>query len=116
MKTDNKFKGELTINIAGKEVQAAITMNAIRMTLTNEGLSWEALNSFMAKDPLTALPKIVYYGVVNKALLEGKKTKHMDIEQFIAHFYADDSNLELASETIAEALGVEVKREEGGNE
>lgn len=115
MKTDNKFKGELTINIGGKEIEAAITMNAIRMTLVNEGLSWDQLNSFMAKDPLSALPKIVYYGMVNKALLDGKKAKHMDIEQFIAHFYADDNNLELASETIAESLGVEVTRDNEGN-
>lgn len=117
MKLANTIRGEMELVINGKPVDGVFNNNALRLILKNEKVDLDSFEKFISENPLDSAPKIAYYSVVNKHILDGKKAKLPEMEQFIAHFFVDESNFERTIEAFQGAMGVgkgdKSKNEEG---
>jgi hypothetical protein len=98
MNTSNTFRGEFEVKYKGKTHQALFTMNAIRICLKGESLKLEDFDKWIQADPLTAVPSIAYYSILNHCIQNEKKFSAKK-EQFIATIVDSDE-----FETIAEAI------------
>jgi|TARA_R100000951_G_scaffold115133_2_gene122237 hypothetical protein len=103
MDLSNNFRGEFKVTFKKKEHDALFTMNTLRILLKNEKIELKDFDKWVSSDPLTSVPMIAYYSVVNSNLYAGKKFK-ADKELFIAEIL-DTDQLETVSESIAEAMG-----------
>lgn len=102
MNTSNTFRGEFEVEFKGKPHKALFTMNAIRLILNGEGLKLEKFEEWIAADPLTAIPSIAYYSVLNWHVQNGKKfggNKEMFIAQIL-----DGGDMEVVTDAIGAAL------------
>lgn len=86
----------------GKEQKALFTMNAIRLILNGEGIKLENFDKWVNNDPLTAIPSIAYYSVINHTIQNGKKFG-ANKEQFIAQVL-DGGELDVVTEAVATAM------------
>lgn len=102
MDLSNNFRGEFKVTFKKKEHDALFTMNTLRILLKNEKIELKDFDKWVSSDPLTSVPMIAYYSVVNSNLYAGKKFK-ADKELFIAEIL-DTDQLETVSESIAEAM------------
>lgn len=102
MDLSNNFRGEFKVTFKNKEHDALFTMNTLRILLKNEKIELKDFDKWVSSDPLTSVPMIAYYSVVNSNLYAGKKFK-ADKELFIAEIL-DTDQLETVSESIAEAM------------
>lgn len=105
MDLSNNFRGEFKVNFKKKDQHALFTMNALRLLLKNEGLELKDFDKWVNKDPLTAVPLIAYYSVVNSCVYSGKSFTS-DKEFFIAEIL-DSGQLELISEAVSEAMNAD---------
>jgi hypothetical protein len=102
MNTKNTFRGEFEVEFKGKKHSALFTMNAIRLILNGEGIKLEKFEEWIAADPLTAIPSIAYYSVLNWHVQNGKKFG-ANKEMFIAQIL-DGGDMEAVTEAIGAAL------------
>jgi hypothetical protein len=105
MNTSNTFRGEFEVEFKGKALKALFTMNAIRLILNGEGIKLQEFDKWVADDPLTSVPCIAYYSVVNWHVQNGKKFG-ANKEQFIA-LILDGGDIEKITEVIGLALSPE---------
>jgi len=103
MDLSNNFRGEYTVTFKGKETKALFTMNAIRLILNGEKIQLPDFEKWVGEDPLTAIPSIAYYSVMNWHVRNGKKFGAAK-EQFIAEMLDEDGNLETISDAISVAM------------
>lgn len=105
MNLSNNFRGEFTVTFKKKETPALFSMNALRILLKNEKLKLEDFDSWVSSDPLTAIPLIAYYSVINSQTYAGKKfSANKDL--FIAEML-DNGQLEKITEAMTSAMKVE---------
>lgn len=102
MDLSNNFRGEFKIDFKNKKHDALFSMNAIRLILKNEKIDLKDFDSWVSSDPLTAVPLIAYYSVVNSCVYSGKKFA-ADKEVFIAEIL-DSGQIETISQSIADAM------------
>lgn len=102
MNTSNTFRGEFEVEFKGKSLKALFTMNAIRLILRGESIKLEGFEKWIADDPLTSIPSIAYYSVLNWHVQNGKKFG-ANKEQFIAHIL-DNGDLEAVTEVIGATM------------
>jgi hypothetical protein len=105
MDLSNNFRGEFKIDFKNKKHDALFTMNALRLILKNEKIDLKDFDSWVSSDPLTAVPLIAYYSVVNSCVYSGKKFA-ADKEVFIAEIL-DSGQIDIISEAIADAMSSE---------
>jgi hypothetical protein len=105
MDLSNNFRGEFKVVFKKKEIDALFTMNALRLLLKNENIKLEEFDEWVSSDPLTSIPLIAYYSVINKQAYSGKKFS-ADKEMFIAEML-DGGQLENISGAMASSLNVE---------
>jgi hypothetical protein len=105
MDLSNNFRGEFKLKVKNKNQDALFTMNALRLLLKNEGLKLPDFDTWVQDDPLTAIPLIAYYSVVNSCVYSGKKFT-TNKEVFIAEIL-DSGQLEVISEAMASAMNTE---------
>lgn len=98
----NTFRGEFTVTYKGKEHDALFTMNAIRIILKGEDIKLEDFDKWISADPLTAVPTIAYYSIVNASVQSGKKFG-ANKEQFIAAV-VDSEEFEKVAEAITDSM------------
>lgn len=103
MDLSNNFRGEFKVTFKKKEHDALFTMNAIRLILKNEKIELKDFDQWVSSDPLTSVPMIAYYSIVNRGIYSGKKFK-ADKELFIAEIL-DTDQLETVSQAVADAMG-----------
>ena len=104
MDLSNNFRGEFKVTFKKKEHDALFTMNALRLLLKNEKTKLESFDEWVSSDPLTSIPLIGYYSVLNSCVYTGKKFS-ANKEVFIAEIL-DSGQLELISEAMASAMQV----------
>ena len=105
MDLSNNFRGEFEVSFKNKKVPAMFTMNALRLLLKNEKVELNGFDNWVSSDPLTAVPLIAYYSVVN-ASIHSKKKFNADKEVFIAEML-DSGQLEIISDAIGESLSAD---------
>jgi len=102
----NTLRGEFAVNINETEQKVLLNMNAFRLLTQRFKVGLHKLDGWLTEDPLTALPAIAYCGIENAWATRGEKFT-MDFEAFCASFFADDANVELATEGLTLAFGGE---------
>jgi hypothetical protein len=100
--TANTFRGEFEVTYKGKTHKALFTMNAIRICLKGEGIVLENFDKWIQADPLTAVPSIAYYSILNHCIQNDKKFGAKK-EQFIATL-VDSEEFENVAEAITHAM------------
>ena len=86
----------------GKKHDALFTMNAIRLILGGEKIKLSDFDKWLSSDPLTAIPTIAYYSVINWHIQNDKKFS-ANKDKFIA-LILDEGNLEEITDVIGAAL------------
>jgi len=99
MDLSNNFRGEFVLNFKNKKHKALFTMNALRLLLKNENTTLNDFDSWVSSDPLSSIPLIGYYSVINASIYSGKEFS-ADKELFIAEIL-DGGQLEVISEAMA---------------
>ena len=111
MQAANNFRGEFKVDFKGKTLNALFTMNAVRLIIGGEKIKLSEFDKWLGDDPLTAIPTIAYYSVVNWHVQNGKKFGASK-EQFIA-LVLDGGQLEAITEVIGTALNPDEGEEPG---
>lgn len=113
----NSLTGKFEVEVGKKKYTCHLSMNAFRILCEREKLSFDAMDSFLSDQPLTAVPKVIYYGLMNHVYAtRGDIDKLPDFEYFASHILNDAGELEKYSSLITKAFGGEQPAaEEEGN-
>jgi len=103
MNTMNPFRGEFELKIRNKKLKGAFTMNALRLTLREEGIKLDGFDEYLQDDPLTALPTVAYFSILSECVRNDKELK-MKKEAFIADFLETEGAIEAVTEAITFAM------------
>lgn len=110
----NQLSGKFDVTIARKKYKCHLSMNAFRLLCEKEDLDFNEMQKWMNKNTLVAVPKIIYYGIVNNAYFKNEDVSELPSLEFMsAHILEDMDSLEDYSNKIAIAFGGE-DPEEGG--
>lgn len=99
----NEFRGEFAVEVNGKMMNGAFTLNAIRLFIKKNNIKFSELQKVIQEDPLTSIPEMAYFGVISEASKKGTKLK-LDEETFIACVLDDSKNFEKISDALTKAF------------
>lgn len=118
MAGSNTLQGKFDIEVAGKKYSCHLNMNAFRLLCESENIALHELQKYMNEKPLTAVPKVLYFSVVNECHYRGKEVRGIPkFEQLAAHVVHDQETLQKYTELIGKAFGGEEDTpEEEGND
>ena len=114
----NTLSGKFEVELGGKKWTCHLSMNAFRILCEKEYIKFTEMQSFLSEKPLSAVPKVIYYGILNNLILtkQDVEKKLPDFEWFAAVLLDDPGSLEGYTEKIALAFGGEADdKEESGN-
>ncbi|MDA8620723.1 hypothetical protein N9L45_00335 [Planctomycetota bacterium] len=114
----NKLSGKFDVELAGKKWVCHLSMNAFRILCEKEYIKFAEMQNFLQEKPLSAVPKVIFYGILNNLFLTKQDVdkKLPDFEWFAAVLLDDPGSLEAYTEKIAIAFGGEAEdKEDSGN-
>ena len=112
---NNTLRGEFSFNVGKKKYQASLTLNSLRLMCQAHGKKLDALDEWMAEDPLTAVCAFCYFGVKNDGLRKGKDPKLPEFEVFCAQALDDEETITSMTEAVTAAIGGGEDSGESGN-
>jgi hypothetical protein len=114
----NTLSGKFEVELGGKKWTCHLSMNAFRILCEKEYIKFEEMQSYLSDKPLSAIPKVIFYGILNNLILtkQDVEKKLPDFEWFAAMLLDDPGSLESYSEKIGLAFGGEpADTEDSGN-
>jgi hypothetical protein len=110
----NTLSGKFSIEVAGKEYPCHLSMNAFRLLCEKENISFVEMEKYLNDKPLTAVPKVLYYGMLNHCYFGGTDIKKLPkFDFFSAHILDDAANLEKYVTLVGKAFAGEAEPAEG---
>ena len=110
----NSLSGEFDVEIGKKKYTCHLSMNAFRILCERENLTFQQMDAYISGQPLTAVPKVIYYGLMNHIYVtRGDLSKLPEFEYFASQILNDASDLEKYSTLIGKAFGGESEEDEG---
>ena len=83
-------------------------MNAFRLVCEAEALTISQMDEWIKRDPIAAVPRLIYYGMVNALHFKGDdKTQLPDFNQFAAHMFENEDTVAEYATLISVAMGGE---------
>ena len=111
----NQLSGKFDVLIARKKYKCHLSMNAFRILCEKENLKFNDMQSWMNKEPLDAVPKVIYYGMLNLAYFQNEDASKLPSLDYVSSHILDDmTSLEDYSKKIAIAFGGEEQKEDEG--
>jgi len=107
------MRGEFAITIQEKEIDCNLNLNAFRLLSQKFKVSLQELDTWLAAEPLEALPALAYCAALNSAVRSGTKGPG-DFEKFASDFFDNEANFEAVTQGIEAAFGKD--EEETGKE
>lgn len=116
----NKLRGRFDVQIDGKQVPVLVNMNSLRLLTENEKIALSDFDKEIQKNPLSFVPRLLYWGAVNMAQRAGKTAKAIpSFDVFAAHICEDETKFAEYSEQIVQVFGGgdegNQKNEDSGN-
>lgn len=103
------------MTIARKKYKCHLSMNAFRILCEKETLEFNSMQKWMNENPLDAVPKVIYYGMLNHVYFAGDDAGNLPTLDFVsAHILDDMDSLEKYSKQIAIAFGGEDAKDDEG--
>lgn len=110
----NTLRGRFDVSVDGKDIPVLVNMNALRLLTENEGIPLSDFDKEVGKNPLSFVPRLLYWGAVNMAQRAGKTAKSIpSFESFAAHVCEDEEAFTDYSEKIVAVFGGNVEKEAG---
>ncbi len=104
----NKLAGQFQVTLGKKKHTCHLSMNAFRILCERENLKFHQMDTYLQESPLTAVPKVIYYGLVNHVYMtKGDLDKLPDYEYFASQVLDDPKALEEYTNMIGKAFGGE---------
>lgn len=111
----NQLSGKFDVAIGKKNYKCHLSMNAFRILCEKEGLKFNEMQTWMNENPLVAVPKMIYYGLVNHIhFSNGDLSTLPALEYVSAHILESMEDLEAYSNKIAIAFGGEDSADQEG--
>ena len=112
----NSMSGKFEVKVGKKKHTCNLSMNAFRLLCERENMTFSAMDKFLTESPLSAVPKVIYYGMMNDVYVNSGDLKKLpEFEFFCSQILQSPEQLEEYSTMIAKAFNGE-STEEGGNE
>lgn len=111
----NTLRGRFDVSVDGKDIPVLINMNSLRLLTENEGVLLSDFDKEIQKNPLSFVPRLIYWGAVNMAQRAGKTAKSLpNFDLFAAHVCEDEEKFTEYSQKIVQVFGggSEEKQEE----
>ena len=110
----NKLRGRFDVSVDGKSVPVLVNMNSLRLLTENEEIPLSDFDKEIQKNPLSFVPRLLYWGAVNMAIRSGKTAKAVPaFDTFAAHVCENEDQFTEYSEQIVKVFGGEVAKGEG---
>ena len=110
----NTLSGKFDVEVGKKKYPCHLSMNAFRILCEREKLTFAEMDKYLQDQPLTAVPKVIYYGLMNHVYAnKGDLSKLPDFEYFAAQVLESASKLEEYSTLIGKAFAGEEESKEG---
>lgn len=101
----NTLSGKFEVEIGKKKYTCHLSMNAFRLLCEREDLKFAEMDDYLQQRPLTAVPKVIYYGLVNNIYsTNGKLDSLPEYEFFASQVLESPQNLEKYTELIGKAF------------
>jgi len=114
MAESNTLRGKFEVLVKGNKYPCHLSMNAFRLLCEREYLKFEEMQTFMQDKPLSAVPKVIYCGMLNAAHMKGKTEEDLPkFELVSAYLLQDQKSLETYTDLIGKAFSGEDEQEEG---
>ena len=107
--------GEIAVDINGNKYTSRLNMNAFRLMCDDCFIELADIDSYMSKKPLTAIPKMIFWGVMNDADWRGETRPELNFDHFAAHIVSDADTFEKMTNAVVAAMGGTEGNEEKGN-
>ena len=102
----NKLRGRFDVSIDGKVIPVLVNMNSLRLLTENEKIALSDFDKEIQKNPLSFVPRLLYWGAVNMAQRAGKTAKSIpSFDIFAAHICEDETKFAEYSEQIVQVFG-----------
>ncbi|MGI9587817.1 MAG: hypothetical protein ACR2MR_06380 [Dietzia maris] len=117
----NKLRGRFDVSVDGKTIPVLVNMNSLRLLTENEEIGLSDFDKEIQKNPLSFVPRLLYWGAVNMAQRAGKTAKSLpNFDVFAAHICEDEDQFTAYSEQIVQVFGgategKEEKTQDSGN-
>lgn len=104
----NTLSGQFQVSFKGKKYTCHLSMNAFRLVCEAESLTISQMDEWIKRDPIAAVPRLIYYGMVNALHFKGDdKTQLPDFNQFAAHMFENEETVAEYATLISVAMGGE---------
>jgi hypothetical protein len=104
----NTLSGQFEISFKGKKYKCHLSMNAFRLVCEAENLTITQMDEWIKRDPIAAVPRLIYYGMVNALHYAGDTdTVLPNFNQFAAHMFEDENTIAEYATLISVAMGGE---------
>lgn len=112
----NTLSGKFEVEIGKKNYTCHLSMNAFRLLCEREDLKFTEMDAYLQERPLTAVPKVIYYGLVNHIYLtKGDLSVLPEYEFFCSQVLNSADSLQHYTDLIGKAfMGEEELAEEQG--
>jgi len=107
--------GEIAVDIQGDSHVARLNMNAFRLMCNDCSIQLAEIDKFMAEQPLTAIPKMIFWAVMNEADWLGVKRPKLEFDHFAAHIVSDPETFERYTNAVVSAMGGTEEVDDEGN-
>jgi hypothetical protein len=114
----NTLRGRFDVDIDGKSVPVLLNMNSLRLLTEHEKIALADFDKEIQKNPLSFIPRLLYWGAVNMAARAGKTAKAVPtFDIFAAHVCEDETQFAELAEKVAEVFtgGENGKSSKSGN-
>lgn len=112
----NTLSGKFEVEVGKKKHTCHLSMNAFRLLCEREDIKFGEMDAYLQDKPLTAVPKVIYYGLVNYIYsTKGKLESLPDYEFFASQVLESPSALEKYTDLIGKAFmgEAEIAEEQG---
>jgi len=101
----NQLSGKFEVSVGTDKHTCHLSMNAFRILCERENLKFSEMDAYLQDKPLTAVPKVIYYGLVNHIYAtKGKLESLPDYEFFASQVLESPKVLEEYTELIGKAF------------
>ncbi len=113
----NSLSGKFEVEVGKKKYTCHLSMNAFRLLCERENITFAQMDGYLSDKPLTAVPKVIWYGMVNNIYMtKGDLDKLPDYEHFASVLLDDVTSVEKYSTLIGKAFAGEDDSDKEGNE
>ncbi len=108
----NTLNGTASFEMDGRKYEMRLTLNALRMCSHKMEVKFTDFQSWLESDPLTAVPALCYYGVVNHNSFTGSEIELEDFDTFCSRALDDGKTFEELTDLVVTILagGEEAKK------